>query len=69
MSFMPHSVNFRVVLLLSRWQRDKLLGHARVHPVAVDGDVLAGEQDLVLAVQRQTGFKLHVQAVLVTTCF
>jgi hypothetical protein len=37
--------------------------------VAVDGDVLAGEQDLVLAVQRQTGFKLHVQAILVTTCF
>jgi hypothetical protein len=37
--------------------------------VAVDGHVLAGEQDLVLAVQSQAGFKLHVQAVLVTTCF
>jgi hypothetical protein len=34
--------------------------------VAVDGHVLAREEDLVLAVQSEARLQLHVEAVLVT---
>ena len=60
----PHAVNFGVVFLFPGWQRQELFGHAGVHPVAVDGDVLSGKEDLVLAVQRQARLRLHVEAVL-----
>ena len=60
----PHAVNLGVVLLLPGRQRQELLRHAGVHPVAVDRHVLAGEQDLVLAIHGQARLHLHVEAVL-----
>lgn len=61
------SIDLRVVLLFPTGQGDKLLGHGGGHAVAVDGNVLPGKEDLVLAVGRDRGFGLQIQAVLVAT--
>ena len=55
-------INFSVVLQVSADEREVFLGRCGVHQVAVDGNVAAADQQLILPVDSPLGVLLHVCA-------